>query len=144
MQATGYNRPKSAAWHQSMRRVWDRKRDEITRAQWWSVEDWGYETPCWIWQRTINPKGYGMVSITDHGAQKSYRAHRFVYEMHNGPIPEGLTLDHLCRVRACVNPEHLDPVTQGDNVRRGLAFRKAHGIGRYDPIPEHLMPRHRS
>jgi HNH endonuclease len=46
-------------------------------------------------------------------------AHRAFYEMHRGPIPEGLVIDHRCRNRACVNPEHLEPVTRGENMRRG-------------------------
>jgi hypothetical protein len=47
-------------------------------------------------------------------------AHRIVYEMHRGPIPSGLVLDHLCRTAACVNPWHLEPVAQGVNIERGL------------------------
>lgn len=134
-------RPKSAAWRASMRKTWERKREEVTRRNWWVEEDWGHDSPCWIWQRSVNPKGYGMVSVTDHGSKRTYRAHRYVYELHREPIPSGMTLDHLCRVRACVNPDHLEVVTQGENVRRGLAFREEHGIGRYEPIPEHLQPR---
>ncbi len=47
--------------------------------------------------------------------------HRFSYELHIGPIPEGLVIDHLCRTPACVNPDHLEPVTNAENVRRGEA-----------------------
>ena len=50
-------------------------------------------------------------------------AHRFAYEMLVGPIPEGLDLDHLCRVRHCVNPNHLEPVTRSENLRRGIRPR---------------------
>jgi hypothetical protein len=49
--------------------------------------------------------------------------HRYIYELFSGPIPVGLVLDHLCRVRHCVNPEHLEPVTIAENVRRGLKGR---------------------
>lgn len=78
-------------------------------------EDRGYETPCWIWQRGKTPGGYGQLQI---GGRK-IQAHRWMYEHERGPIPDGLQLDHLCRVRACVNPDHVDPVTQRTNVLRG-------------------------
>lgn len=86
-------------------------------AQRWREQDRGYKTPCWIWQSYVNPGGYGIVSV---GAT-TVRAHRKVYEELVGPIAEGLTLDHLCRVRSCVNPAHMEPVTRGENVRRGIA-----------------------
>lgn len=70
---------------------------------------------CWTWLGGINPKGYGTIMIN----YKHYIAHRLVYEFLIGPIPEGLTLDHLCRNRAYVNPEHLEPVTNAENVLRG-------------------------
>jgi hypothetical protein len=50
---------------------------------------------------------------------KQHRAHRYFYEQHRGPIPDGLVIDHLCRVPACVNPEHLEATNQFENVRRG-------------------------
>lgn len=72
---------------------------------------------CWDWVGATNPGGYG------HWYSKSGTclAHRRVYEMHKGPIPAGLTLDHLCRRPICVNPDHLEPVTQYENWRRGDA-----------------------
>lgn len=70
---------------------------------------------CWLWIGSKN-RGYGAFNPT-HGS--SVRAHRYAYELLVGPIPDGLTLDHLCRVRACVNPAHLEPVTRGENVRLG-------------------------
>lgn len=79
---------------------------------------------CWEWDR-ISPgsKGYGVVRY--EGRQQ--QAHRAVYQILVGPIPEGLTLDHLCRNRACVRPDHLEPVTMGTNILRGetLAARNA-------------------
>lgn len=72
---------------------------------------------CWIWQiSTDNGSGYGQITI-DH---KVYKAHRVSYEAFVGPIPTGLQLDHLCRVRKCVNPEHLEPVTPLENTHRGV------------------------
>lgn len=73
------------------------------------------ENGCWQWTGYIAPDGY--VAFWHEGTNR--RAHRVSYELHVGPIPEGLTLDHLCRNRACVNPAHLEPVSLGENVLRG-------------------------
>ena len=75
-------------------------------------------TPCWIWLAGINKDGYGCFSWNG----KRGLASRFAYEFLVGLIPEGLTLDHLCRNRACVNPIHLQPVSLRDNVLRGNTF----------------------
>ncbi len=80
------------------------------------IEDRGYKTPCWIWQLALSEDGYG--HAWEGKAHKA--AHRLYYERYVGPIPDGLLLDHLCRVRSCVNPEHLEPVTTLENTRRGL------------------------
>lgn len=84
---------------------------------------------CWEWTGTIRPDGYGQLRA--YG--KMQRAHRVVWEWLAGPIPEGLTLDHLCRNRACVNPDHLEPVSVGLNVQRGAArYRVGRDVlGRY-------------
>jgi hypothetical protein len=85
------------------------------------VEDRGYKTPCWIWQLKITCWGYGQITVNRH----CFNAHRYYYEQYKGPIPKIIDgqraePDHLCRVRACVNPEHLEVVTRTENVRRGL------------------------
>jgi hypothetical protein len=71
---------------------------------------------CWLWIGAIKESGYG-----NHGGTG---AHRFMYQLLVGPIPPGLQLDHLCRVRNCVNPAHLEPVTPSENVRRERAARR--------------------
>ncbi len=85
----------------------------------WKHEDHGHDTPCWIWQLKIGANGYGYAKVRT--AQRL--AHRIVYENANGPIPEALELDHLCRVTACVNPDHLEPVTGAVNSYRSSATK---------------------
>lgn len=71
---------------------------------------------CWLWQGALYRSGYG--AFRYNGQMRV--AHRFAYELLRGEIPDGLTLDHLCRVRACVRPDHLEPVTNRENVLRGV------------------------
>ena len=75
------------------------------------------ENGCWIWTAAKDGHGYGQ--FCTGGRRSKTAAHRWSYERHVGPIPAGLDLDHLCRVPACVNPEHLEPVTRAENTRRG-------------------------
>ena len=77
------------------------------------------ENGCWRWTGCKHKEGYG---FTQAAGEKL--AHRAVYVLIRGPIPPGLTLDHLCRVRDCVNPDHLDPCDIGTNYRRAMPFRK--------------------
>ena len=74
---------------------------------------------CWVWTGAKNRQGYGSQRLDG----KRPGAHRVVYEALVGPIPEGLELDHLCRNPSCVNPDHLEPVTHQENMRRGLSRR---------------------
>lgn len=96
---------------------WGRKKPNRYR-----VEDRGYATPCWVWNLAVMPNGYGQQAKP--GGRGTALAHRVYYEEARGPIPAGLDIDHLCRVRACVNPDHLEPVTRSENLRRGLGNGK--------------------
>ena len=81
------------------------------------------KTPtCWLWSGSKNQDGYGRVC----GSGRKYSAHRWMYERAVGPIPAELEIDHVCRVRACVNPAHLRLLSHSENCRRGrLGWRKA-------------------
>lgn len=74
---------------------------------------------CWEWTASMNRLGYGQ--IWSMAARRPIPAHRAVYELLVGPIPEGLHIDHLCRNPSCVRPDHLEPVVQAENTRRGMA-----------------------
>lgn len=73
------------------------------------------ESGCWEWLGSRSG-GYGQITVR----RKNHRAHRLIYELLVGPIPAGKQLDHLCRNSACVNPEHLEPVTSRENTLRGV------------------------
>jgi HNH endonuclease len=83
-------------------------------------------TGCWLWERTRGLAGYGWMYWRD----KMRPAHRVAYMLFIGKIPEGYEIDHRCRERGCVNPDHLEAVTRSENVRRGMgpaitAYRSA-------------------
>jgi hypothetical protein len=80
-------------------------------------EDCGFTSPCWVWQRARDSKGYGTQYVPELKTRQ--HAYRRYYERVRGPVPAGLELDHLCRVRLCVNPWHLEAVPRAVNVRRG-------------------------
>ena len=80
-----------------------------------------YLGPCWIWTAGRTTKGYGVV----HNPGGTRQAHRFAYELFAGPISPDLHTDHLCRKCLCVNPAHLEPVTELENIQRGDAGRVA-------------------
>ena len=85
----------------------------------WREEDRGYPTPCHVWQMATDRDGYGW----DHVEGRIKYAHRLAYECAKGPIPEGLQIDHLCRVPSCVNPDHLEAVTPRENRYRGNGIK---------------------
>lgn len=83
------------------------------------VRFWDYvdkTESCWLWTGYVKTAGYGQFNVC-HG--RTALAHRYSYELLVGPIPAGLTIDHLCKVRRCVNPDHMEPVTAGENALRG-------------------------
>lgn len=79
------------------------------------------ETGCWVWQLSTYGTGYGQVN---RGGRRT-TAHRWYYEQRHGSVPEGLELDHTCENPLCVNPDHLEPVTHQENIRRHYQGRAA-------------------
>lgn len=84
--------------------------------EWMDVVDLGYATPCHISRRTTNGKGYATLKIERRG----WYAHRLSYYLFKGELTEDLVVDHLCRNRACINPDHLELVSQKVNLLRGV------------------------
>jgi hypothetical protein len=98
-------------------------------------------TGCWNWTGSINNSGYARMN---HGY-----AHRILYELHRGPIPEGKTLDHLCRNRRCVNPGHLEVVSGHENTLRGMGVagqnaKRTHCRKGHEFTPENTIWRERA
>lgn len=83
------------------------------------------ENGCWIWQKRISSTGYGQIWVTtSFGKGSVLGAHRVSYRVFKGDIDEGLQIDHLCKVRSCINPDHLEAVTAQENVHRSDANYK--------------------
>lgn len=98
---------------------------------------------CWLWTAARDHRGYGEFRVELPPARPA-KAHRFAYETLVGPIPDGLELDHLCRNRACVNPDHLEPVTGRVNTLRGESptaqnARKTHCVHGHELPPRPPM-----
>ena len=104
----------------SIRRPGFHKRIPLEVRFWRHVEK---TDSCWLWIGNINYAGYGTFHRTGRQQDGRHLAHRVCYEMLVGEIPKGMELDHLCRVRNCVRPDHLEAVTHNVNVQRAAAFR---------------------
>ncbi len=76
------------------------------------------ENGCWIWIGLTDKLGYGSFNKN----KKRYSSHRYFYELKKGTIPKGLVIDHLCRNASCCNPEHLEAVTNKENILRGVGI----------------------
>lgn len=93
---------------------------------------------CWVWTGSHNGDGYGQFRVD---SQRTCGAHVFSHELHKGPVPDALEVDHLCRVRDCVNPEHLEAVPPRVNILRSenpaaINARKTHCIRDHEFTPE--------
>jgi HNH endonuclease len=89
------------------------------------------ETGCWLWKGRTATQGYAQVQGY---RRKAVVAHRWLYEIIIGPIGDELKLDHLCRVKRCVNPDHLEAVTQSVNVKRDWEARRKEGRAKWQKI----------
>lgn len=92
---------------------------------------------CWEWQGSLDQEGYARFQV----GQKIVKAYRWSYEQFVGPVPDGQVLDHLCRNRACVRPDHLEPVENRENILRGVGVtarnaRKTHCKRGHEFTPE--------
>lgn len=99
-----------------------------------------WETGCWEWTASCDHRGYGRIRVGGRAGRK-VRVHRLSYEMTYGPIPEGMVIDHLCRVRRCLNPDHLEVVSGAVNILRGISVpavnaAKTHCIRGHEFTPE--------
>lgn len=101
--------------------------DQATSERFWAkVVPTGF---CWEWSAGLDPAGYGRFGLNRTAAL----AHRVSYEMLVGPIVGGLHVDHLCRNRKCVNPDHMDLVTNEENIRRGFGPNHFHSLKTHCP-----------
>lgn len=94
-----------------------RHTDSVSDRLWARVDRSG---DCWLWTGALDRNGYGRISTGGRGDPIAF-VHRVAYELIVGPIPDGLVIDHLCRNRACCNPDHMEPVTDAENKRRGFS-----------------------
>src|SRR3990167_10659382 len=117
-----------------------------TAQRFWKHVTFGHgPNACLLWSGAKLPKGYGLFDTGDR--EHTRVAHRLAYEWIHGPVPEGKQLDHLCRNRACVNPDHLEPVSARENTIRGTSItgrnaRKTHCQQGHALVGENLASWH--
>jgi hypothetical protein len=117
-------------------------RADLEKRFWAKVDRRGPDE-CWTWLGSLS-RGYGQINV----GRRMMKAHRVAWELANGPIPEGLTIDHLCYNPPCVNPSHMEPVTMSENARRVRANQhkgKTHCHRGHEFTPENtsLLPKGR-
>lgn len=105
---------------------WSRNPDPFLRFNERTVKD---QSGCWLWQGRLNARGYATFKING----QNVGVHRWAYETYRGTIPDNLVLDHLCKVKSCVNPDHLEVVTLEENNRRA---RRTHCLRAQHPLTE--------
>jgi hypothetical protein len=99
--------------------------DTSVEERYWPKVDVRFTDECWPWLASLNDKGYGQIMVGG-GHGRPIHAHRIMYELIHGPIPDGLVIDHLCRNRWCQNPLHLEAVTNKENILRGNGWAGLH------------------
>lgn len=112
--ARGWCQPHWKRW----RKYGDPRTLYMPRSLWERIERWTDRSGgCWVWTHWLDQDGYAHASYEG----KRVRVHRWSWEQVNGPVPPGLELDHLCRTRGCVRPDHLQAVSHRENMMRGVA-----------------------
>lgn len=116
-----------------------------SHARFWAKVDKSSANGCWRWTAATNSRGYGQFWLSP----RHRMAHTVAYELLIGTVPAGLVLDHLCRNHSCVNPAHLEPVTQAENIARGmapnaLAVRTGRCMRGHELTPDNLRVNKRS
>jgi HNH endonuclease len=102
----------------------------------WAKVDRRGPDECWPWLGKLGTTGYGHFTVSYRG----HPAHRLAYELVNGPVPDTLVMDHLCRNRGCCNPAHLEPVTNRENILRGVGLPAVHFAKTHCPRGHEYTP----